>query len=230
MKSLLHSNAGLLVLALAPSVFAAPATWSSVAETSATGSVSGIGIQATTSPTAPFAGLATHRFAHTNVPCGGWNADGFELDPSATALTTTSVNGGDFQQFDFDATWANGLFYIENFDSNSRAMIMVTGGAQLELVAASPSISFDAATSTLESSNVGFDGEGDAVLRFLGNVDSVRLDYKAGLGANGVFYTFADGQPVSTGAVPEPTSFLIWGSLVGMLLLVKTRKNKKANP
>lgn len=197
---------------------ASPAIWSATSLTTASGSVSGIQFTASTSSTSPFDGTATHRFAHTNIPCGGWDAAGYELDPSAAALTTTWVNGGDFQQFDFDEAWLNGLFYVENFDSSSVAMIMVEGGGSLEMVTGSPNISYDGATSTLSTSNTSYNGEGDAVFRINGAATSIRVDYKEGEGANGIFYSFVDGQ-----AVPEPTSILIWGSFVGLMLAGRWR-------
>lgn len=193
--------------------FSMPADWFGSDATSATGAVAGVGFTATTSSTAPFDGLATHRFAHTDVPCGGWDAEGFELAPEAVALTTTWVNGGDWQQFDFDGAWGDGLFYIENFDSSSRAMIMLEGGGTLELLTASKSVSYDAATSTLSTSNDSFDGEGDAAFRVHGPVTSIRVDYKAGEQANGIFYTFADGR-----AIPEPASLAVWGLLAAMIV------------
>ena len=206
---------------------AMPAVWTSVGTTSATGSVSGVGITATTSSTALFDGTATHRFAQTSVPCGGWDAVGYELDPSAAALTTTWVNGGDFQQFDFDKPWFDGIFYIENFDSSSVAMIMVSGGAKLELLTASSSMSFDPGTSTLSTSNTSFNGEGDAAFRLSGPVTSIRVDYKQGEQANGIFYTFADGGQT---AVPEPTSVLIWGGFAALFLVGSWRaKSSKCN-
>ncbi len=48
-----------------------------------------------------------------------------------------------------------------------------------------------------------FDGDGDVVLDFQGNVTSVSLAYTAGEGENYVGYTFA--------AVPEPSAFLAVG-------------------
>jgi hypothetical protein len=195
-----------------------PGTWSSVGPTSAVGSVGGIEILATTNAEAAFTDAATHRFTNTNVLCGGWDVVGFEfeLPESALALTTTYVNAGDAQQFDFDVPWDGGYFYIENFDSSSIATITVAGG-KLELVAASPSISYagsSMASGVLSTSNTGFDGEGDAVFAVSGNVTSILVSYEQGEGANGVFYGFAE---ASANAVPEPASVVVWGSLLAVI-------------
>ena len=125
----------------------------------------------------------------TEVVCGGWDVGSFDLDPDALALTTTNVNAGDEQSFDFDVPWEGGYFYIENFDSSSLATITVEGGS-IDLLAASPSISYAGTTvssGVLSTSNDGFDGEGDAVFAIEGDVTSIKISYDGGEGANGIF-------------------------------------------
>lgn len=203
----------------------APGTWDVVeSATLAYGSIDGIKITATSNDAAPFIGIDSHRFANVNIPCGGWNIDSYSLDLSALALTTSYVNGGDAQRFDFDAPWAGGYFYIENFDSSSSAKITVTGGATLEILAGSQSISFASINDSMgemTSSNAGFNGEGDAVFRLNGPVTSVTVDYSAGEQANGIFYGFASDTPMGT--IPEPASFVVWGCLIGILVVAKRR-------
>lgn len=204
-----------------------PGTWDKVnSPTSATGSVDGIVVTASTNADAPFTDFATHSFADPTIPCGTWDAGAFFLDPDVLSLTTTNVNAGDYQQFDFNAPWSNGYFYIENFDASSAAKVTVTGGGDAELVAQSASISY---TSTmpgmgiLSSSNTGYNGEGDLVLKLNGPVTSIRLDYTSGEGANGVFYGFATGP--AAGVIPEPTSLLVWFSLLGLVFAVNRRRS-----
>ena len=185
--------------------------------------------------------MATGRFAGR-----AWDAGDLALSDSTLGLGATWVNGGDYQQFDFAAPWSGGYFYIENFDSSSQATIAVTGGATTSLAAASSSITYDEATGVLTSSNASFNGEGDAVIQLDGEVSSIRIDYSQGEQANGIFYAFGSeapengsngdddsnggsqsqgGQPSdpSTGAVPEPSSLMLWG---GLLLMVIAYRRK----
>ena len=202
-----------------------PGTWNVIdSPTRAFGNIDGIQITATTNEAAPFIGIVSHRFANVNIPCGGWDIDSYSLEPSALGLTTSYVNGGDAQSFDFDAPWAGGYFYIENFDSSSLAKITVTGGATLEMLAGSESISFASISDSmgeLSTTNAGFNGEGDAVFRLDGPVTSVLVDYSQGEQANGIFYGFASDTPM--GAIPEPASIGVWGCLIGILVVAKRR-------
>ncbi len=214
-------NSGLVLLILmSGTLFGSPigGAWTSVeSSTLAFGEVDGIRIVATTNEDAPFTEIATHSFTDDSIICGAWQADELALDPSVTSLTTTYVNAGDYQQFDFDVPWYNGYFYIENFDASSLAKITVLGGATASLATASTSISYDAAGSmgVLRSSNTSFDGEGDAVLLFDGPVTSIRVDYEDGVQANGVFYGFAS----MNAAIPEPVSLVVWALLIGLVVV-----------
>lgn len=207
-----------ITLSFAQFGFASPAIWTSFSNTAATGVVGGIGIRASTVSTAPFDETETHRFS------SGWDAAPiYRLSSTgALGLRTLWVNGGDAQQFEFDFPWSDGLFYIENFDSGSIATIMVSGGASIDLLSGSTSITYvpiSASMGTLRTSNEGFNGEGDAVFQLSGPVESISVDYQRGLQANGVFYMFADAQNV----VPEPTSLLIWGMFAALAVTVRWR-------
>lgn len=218
--------------------------WIALDERTAQGEVGGVDVTASTNELAPFAILHPGRFAGR-----AWDAGDLALSDSTLGLGTTWVNGGDYQQFDFSAPWSGGYFYIENFDSSSQATISVTGGATTSLAAASSSVTYDEATGVLTSSNASFDGEGDAVIRLDGDVSSIRIDYSKGEQANGIFYAFGTdapsaeddgpsdnddsnggdtgGQPSNPAAeaVPEPSSLMLWGGLLLMVLAYRRRSN-----
>jgi len=201
---------------------AAPAIWTSFSKTTATGVVSGVGIRATTVSTAPFDRTETHRFS------SGWDASPvYKLSSTgALGLRTLWVNGGDSQRFEFEDAWSDGLFYVENFDSSSLPTIKVTGGASIDLLSGSASITYvpiSASLGTLRTANQTFNGEGDALFQLTGPVESIDVDYQRGLQANGVFYTFANGQSV----VPEPASLLIWGMFAALAATVRWRSSVK---
>lgn len=190
-------------------------TWTEFTETSAIGDIDGISISATSSPTAPLIGFSTDRFDTE----GGWDAT-LPLNREVAGLVASDVNEGDQQVFEFATGIGSGMFYIENFDSNSVATITVAGeAANLQLVTGSPSIGFESSgpgAGVLSTSNPDSDGEGDAVLQFSGNVTGITVDYLAGDGSNGIFYAFA--------VVPEPSSSMLW--LVGLISLgLATRKS-----
>lgn len=227
-------------LILTSSAIAGPlgGNWISLDERTAQGEVDGVEVTASTNELAPFSILATGRFAGS-----AWDAADLALSDSTLGLGTTWVNGGDYQQFEFAAPWSGGYFYIENFDSSSQATISVVGGATTSLAAASASITYDEATGVLSSSNASFDGEGDAAIRLDGEVSSIRIDYSQGEQANGIFYAFgsdeegsrdgddsnggSQGQPSdpAAGAVPEPSSLVLWGGLLLMVLAYRRRSN-----
>lgn len=228
-----HKLAILFVFAATSIGFAGPApgTWSSIDPTNliAFGEVDGIGVTATTNADAPFSVIATDRFSVG----GAWDADGLPLPSTAQGLGTIPVNGGDSQQFDFDVPWLDGYFYIENFDSSSLATISVTGGATMSLAAASASITFSPADGQLATSNATFNGEGDAVIKFDGAVESILIEYDQGEQANGIFYGFAfdddDGGdgPTEPPAIPEPASILVWLGCLAVGLTIRRRLPRK---
>ncbi len=217
----------LSLLVLAASVATAnasvtPATWSATTASTASGSLpSGININAIS--TAPIVGLSPGQFGPSQ-----WDGS-LPLSPSAVGLTVLAeVNT--FQTFTFDSPLVDGtLFYIENFDSSSLAEINVVGGT-LALVDASPSISLIPGTGTtndfLQSSNAGFNGEGDAVLQLSGDVTAISIGYHESVGANGVFYTFA--EPAVSQAVPEPSSAMVMAGLFGLGGLIYVRRRKQS--
>ena len=102
------------------------------------------------------------------------------------------------------------------------ADITFFGAEAVTLVDASSSISFDSVAGDdgvvgkLTTSNAGYDGEGDAAFLVVGDISGIRVDYTAGEGAIGVFYTFA--EPC---AVPEPTSLLVMAGLFGIGCVVR---------
>lgn len=189
-----------------------PAVWNAPTSTSvATGTFAGTSLTAVSTTSSPFlvGTLFNDRFA------GSWDGS-MPLAPTALALVTTNVNAGDSQAFSFGTAISDGLFYIENFDSNSMATITANGATSLSLIDNSASISYSslgANTGTLVTSNGSFNGEGDAVLQFTGAVTSIQIQYSGGDGANGVMYTFA--EPCAT-AVPEPTSAMVMAGLFGL--------------
>lgn len=201
-----------------------PATWSSHTATSAVGLLDGITISVTSSTTAPIIGLGANRFGVGGPGlCGGWDGT-MALGHDAVGVIATQVSAGDYQIFDFSSALSDGLFYIENFDANSIANITAVGATGISLVDYSSSISYastGADSGTLVTSNMGSNGEGDAVLQFTGDVTSIRIDYTSGGAGNGVFYTFA--KPC---AVPEPTSALVMAGLFGIGGLFIKRRRK----
>lgn len=218
-----------LLLAIAASCSASvgdTATWTSWEATSAAGMLNGVNITATTNSEAPFVGIAGNHFGAFDGECGSWDgSDEYALDHDVEGLIASNVNKGDYQEFTFSSAFTNGLLYIENFDSRSKANIKVTGATSIALVDASESITFDVKSGNggvLASSNRGYDGEGDLVLALTGDVTSIRIDYTRGEGANGVFYTFAQACPV-----PEPTSALVMAGLFGLGGLLYIRRKKK---
>lgn len=218
-----------LALTLTSSTFGAitPGTWTSTTETTAQGSVGGINITASTTEGALFAGAAERRLSATGH-CVGWDGPlEFELPRSALALTTTTVNAGDVQTFDFDAPWSDGYFYIENFDAGSLATITVIGG-ELDFLGASPSISYAGTTvssGVLSTSNNTSDGEGDAVFAITGGATSISIAYDGGGAGNGVFYGFAEPMAMPA-AVPEPTSMMVWFGMIVAIVGLQWRRMK----
>ena len=202
---------------------ASVATWSSYTATTATGDFGGVTITATTNSDAAFVGIANNHFGAFDGACGSW--DGMlPLTHADEGLVASHVNGGDAQNFSFSSPLTEGLFYIENFDSSSEAKITVHGATHVALVDHSASITYSTISGnmgTLITSNRGFNGEGDAVLYFQGDVTGIDIEYTDGLGANGVFYTFAEAS-----AVPEPTSLLVMAGLFGAGSLAYIRRKK----
>lgn len=197
------------------------ATWNGFTEDAATGALDGVPITATTEGSAPFVGITLSRFADS----GDWDTD-HPLSTDAAALVAANVNGGDTQTFAFSESIAEGLLYIENFDSNSAATIVATGATTLEVEASSPSISFESTipgTGVLSTSNPTFDGEGDVILFFGGEVTEISIAYTAGDAENGVFYGLA--TPDSIQVLPEPTGAGIAVALAGGMMCFRRRRN-----
>ena len=224
-----------LLLALAASVSHATsvtevADWTSSTATTATATLGGITINAETTSDAEFLGFAGNHFATFDGECGSWEGM-FGLDHTVQGLITSNVNGGDYQEFTFSSPLADGLFFIENFDSDSMAMITATGATSIKMIDMSPSIVFEAVgpnMANLSTTNSGFNGEGDAAFLIEGDVTSIRVDYKAGEGANGIFYNFANGTPTEKPQpIPEPTSILVMAGLFGFGGLLAVYRRRK---
>lgn len=162
--------------------------WLEITPASATGTIGDIRVRAETTPNAPFVQAIENGFSRPN-----WNAD-FELAPEVAALVTKSANAGEVQTFQFDPPIVDPLFYIENLDSHTEALLTVEN-AVIELISRSPSVVVkqrdDFSKAVVSSSNQSFDGEGDLILRLVGEVSSVRMAYYRGIGDNGVLYGFA---------------------------------------
>lgn len=201
--------------------------WNSWDETSATGTLGDITITASTTTSAHFSGFTGNHFGLFDGECGSW--DGLmPLTHDDEGVIANYVNGGDYQEFTFSSALTNGLFYVENFDSSSMAMLSATGATSITLVDQSDSISYSstgASEGKLSTSNPNFNGEGDAVFLLSGDVTSVRLDFTAGEGNNGMIYTFAKQSMMEVpNAVPEPTSMLVMAGLFGIGGLFAIRK------
>lgn len=184
---------------------------------SAIGILNDVFITAATSSDSEFASIIGGRFAGEE-----WNT----IDPlsaGADSLVVGDANPGDTHTFVFTKPISDVLLYIENFDSNSQATIKAEANVTLELVASSESISFSSTSpneGVLSTLNGTSNGEGDLILRVIGKPASLSIDFTAGEGANGVFYTFAQ-------SVPEPTSGLALA--VGLVLVTATRM-RRLNP
>lgn len=220
---MLKSRTFLLFIFLAAPFFQASAAttgdWTNFSDSLAFGNLDGVNIAAFSMGSAPFIGLAERRFAEGS----GWDAD-MALPRNAESLITSNVNGGDAQEFRFASPIRDAMLYIENFDADSVANITASGADTLDLVSGSQSISFasiNGSSGTLMSSNSSYNGEGDAVLHFTGDVTRILVDYVAGEGANGVFYGFA---VESVQAVPEPSSAVLLTSTLAMAPLALRRR------
>ncbi len=205
----------LLIAVFGSSVFGGMITvdWTSAGSRSAIGTLDGTTLAVATSQDAEFT-LAFQPFDEAN-----WQTDA-PLAQNTELLGVANANTGDSHTFVFTEPQHNLMMYIENFDSSSEAAITVEGMdlGGVELYAGSPSISLEAmgmSTATLRTANETSDGEGDAILMFMGAVRSVSLDYLSGNGANGVFYTLA---------VPEPTASKL--GLLGLAVALAFRRRR----
>ena len=194
--------------------------WDGYSSGAAFGTLDGVRISAFSTTTSPFIGVVDGRFS--DEPGGGWNAD-MPLPPAAQSLVTADVNGGDAQVFRFASGITDALLYIENFDASSIATVTADNAELLELVAASDSISFESTSQysgVLSSSNPTYNGEGDAVLHFMGDVRGITLQYSQGDGANGIFYGFAVPKIAS---VPEPSCVYTLSLVMAFVPLARRR-------
>lgn len=203
-----------LVVALTACAFACAETsvdWTSVDARSAVGTLKGSVVVVATSEESLFA--ETFR----TLGAADWQAD-IPAPDGIEMLGVGDANEGDTHTFVFTEPMTDVMMFIENFDSSSGATISFEGSelGGISLMSGSPSMTFEAIDTTsgmLETSNATSDGEGDAILKFTGDIRSISFDYASGDGSNGVFYTFA---------VPEPSAAL--PLIIGLLLLVPLRR------
>ena len=195
--------------------------WKSADMRSAVGTLMGSLVTVTTSEDAEF----TELFQPFNQD--NWQAE-MPLPDDTNLLGVGNANAGDSQTFVIEEPLTDVLMYIENFDSNSVAVISVEGSSLdgIDLLTGSPSITLEDISmdsGSLLTANMTSDGEGDAILQFFGSIRSISLDYSAGDGANGVFYTLA--MPM-TQAVPEPSMQLSLLLGLGFVLSAWRRSRK----
>ena len=200
--------------------------WQSWDATSATGTLGEITISAATNAEAAFVGFANNHFAVFDGDCGEWDGTmGMGLSHDDMGLVTSYVNGGDSQEFTFSSPLTDGFFFLENFDSGSKAMMTVTGATSITVLDKSKNFSYEVVGENmvnLSTSNTGYDGEGDAKFLLGGDVTAVSIDFKAGEGANGILYTFA--KQMEPNPVPEPTSLV--GLIFGLVAVAAVRRKQ----
>lgn len=181
--------------------------WKTLEDRSVVGTLAGVVVAGSASEQSPFGSISTGRFGGDN-----WQAE-MALPMTSMSVSALDANSGDSHAFIFSEALTSVMLYIENFDSNSSAEISLQGTGTLSLLSESPSISFETtsdSTGILTSSNALSDGEGDLVLALAGEIQSIAVDYVAGDGANGVFYTLA---------VPEPAGFAPFA--IGLVILCR---------
>ena len=169
--------------------------WTGFSSETASGSLGDVEITGFSIAGAPFSNLATGAFSGSK-----WSTD-LQLSPDAEAIILQPVNAGADHRFEFSGPMSSVLFYVSNFDSSSDAILTAEGAVSIEMIAGTSTMFYDAVSGSsgrLYTSNDGFDGFADAVLRLSGDVQSVRMQYSNGVQNNGIGYTFV--------AVPEPGS------------------------
>lgn len=194
--------------------------WVGYSPETAIGNLNGIDITGTRIGGAEFANVASGAFSTIG---GKWSA-GMELSADAEAIIVQPVNAGADHQFDFSSPMTEVLFYVSNFDSSSDANLTVEGAESIEMITGSSTMFYEfssASSGRLFTTNNGFDGNADAVLRLTGNVQSVRMQYTNGIQNNGIGYTFV--------SVPEPGSLTLLMSPLMMVALGRRRIARHAN-
>ena len=132
---------------------------------------------------------------------------------------------GDTIEFSFDEPLRGVLLYIRDFDVSSKAIVSSQGATGTVLIAGSADLSYNPQTGLLTTSYTGWTGDfGNGVIQFLGDVESVRMDWSGGTGNNGVFYT--------VGLLPELPGDLNRDGLVGSpdLDIVREHWNETVPP
>ena len=105
------------------------AHWNSWEETSATATLGDITITAATTTNAYFSGFTGNHFGAFDGECGSWDGH-MPLTHDDQGVIANYVNAGDYQEFTFSSALTDGLFYVENFDSSSMAMLSATGATR----------------------------------------------------------------------------------------------------
>lgn len=186
--------------------------WTYVSSTLASGVLQGRTITGTIHSGGNFHAVFTGRFTDS-------------LGSSAESIDLIPVEAGSDHIFSFSSPFTKVRFYVDNFDSNSEATITAAGATAITLVTASSSMSFTpltGSTGLLDTTNTSFNGEGQAILEITGDVQSVRMQYSSGHGANGISYTFSAQDTASV--VPEPSAALLFVPAVGLVALLRRRR------
>lgn len=190
--------------------------WMSFNSNAALGNLNGVTVTGTRNAGGPFIGIINS--GGFSSP-GAWNAP-MPLPQSAEGIFMGPVNAGADHVFSFSSPLSQVLFYVENFDSFSDAVLTAQGATSLAMVAASQNMFFNPispSSGRLFTNYGGFNGQADAVVQISGSVQSLRLQYTNGIQNNGIVYTFA--------VVPEPGSL----ALVSVCSMFFIRPRSEAN-
>lgn len=163
--------------------------WISFNSNSAVGELEGIGIQGTRFSGGSFTDIGV---GHFSTP-GAWNAP-MPLPAGTEGMVMQPINAGAHHLFEYEQPFASILFYIDNYDSFSDALVTAEGATSIEILAATNNIFYEPITASsgrLWTSNGGFDGNADVALKIDGDVESIRMEYTNGIQNNGIVYTFA---------------------------------------
>lgn len=200
--------ASLCVASIAKAETITTTQWQVVEDRSVIGTLGDVFVAAAASERSPFGDISSGRFTGEN-----WQA-GMDLPSTAMSVSAFDANEGDSHVFIFSEAMSQVRLYIENFDSSSIAEVSLLGTGTLRLLSESPSISFVETSPTsgkLTTSNATSNGEGDLVVELTGEIQSLAIDYVAGDGANGIFYTLAVSEPSGTWAFPLGFATLLCG-------------------
>lgn len=210
----------LLIATVAPQPAAAQTTftdWTYISSTTVTGALQGRTITGAIRSGGYFDAIYTNRFTDST----GSGVESIDL---------RFVEAGSDHIFDFSSPFNILRFYVDNFDSNSEAVITAAGATSISLVSASPSMSFTPSTGStgvLDTTNTSFNGEGQAVLEITGNIQSVRMQYTSGHGDNGISYTFSAQD--AGAAVPEPSAMFLFVPALALVAVLRQKRSPRVS-